>query len=283
MVDVKNLPPPNFVPPVSQKTSPAGPTEALDPTLRAALTQPATVGAPLPAPEAPASAMQLPPIPETNVNPETLNAANSFVSQLVDMGANATNPDQLLANFLKLQILGATIDLTDQYLAGEGMSALRQNAYNMAKESYLAQAESLRSQADSHEQEIDRLYETVQAEDRQPTMQELQQAEALHEAAGKKRDKAGAIVHGHIDALVVTATVRKGTDNEKSKLRNQEYLYDVQKLFGQILGRERPDRILLSDTIRELEESRHVVTELLRAMIDRNQLANANQTRYAPS
>lgn len=283
MVDIKNLPTLSAVPPGGQETGPAGPIEARDPIRQAALTEQVTAGAPFPAPETPVSTLQPPPIPQTNVNAEALSAADSFVSQLTEMGAPATNPDQLLANFLKLQILGGSIDLTDQYMAGEAMSALRQHAYRLTKESYLAQAYSLRGQADSYEQEIEEMIETVQSEERQPTQAEEQHAGGLLAAADDKRDRAGAIVHGHIDALIVTATVRKGSDHEKSKLRNQEYLYDVQKQMSKLLNRERPDRALLDDTIHELEASRSVVAKLLRVMIERNQAAAASRTRFVPS
>lgn len=99
------------------------------------------------------------PVPRPELGTATFTSVESFAGQLKEMGGSATSADDLLANFLKLQMLGGTWDLIEQALEGLAHSTLRQDAYEMTKSGRLAQVDALRDKANQLDAQADDLIE----------------------------------------------------------------------------------------------------------------------------
>ncbi len=133
-----------------------------------------------------------PPLPKVELDSAAFTHADSFTAQLRDMGAPALSNEELLAKFLKLQMLGGTWDLINQYMTSEAYSALRQDAYAMTKSNRLNQADNLRAQADSIEQQADDLIARASESASPEGQQAAAEAQLLYDQAVALRERAHA-------------------------------------------------------------------------------------------
>jgi hypothetical protein len=119
-------------------------------------------------------------------------SSESFGTQLEAMGGPATSSEDLLSKFLKLQMLGGTWDLINQYLAGEGFSILRKHAYELMKNSNTSRIDSLRSQADNLEQQAETLMNETLKDANDKANAAAARAQDLYNQAAAKREQANA-------------------------------------------------------------------------------------------
>ncbi len=135
---------------------PARPLGEASPSVATRRAQLPDVEAPPRSSLAAASSLLPPPAPPaTQISPDAAHAAETLAAQLKDLGSPHTSSDDLLAAFLKLQVLDASSEQAFENLLDAGRSALLRAAYDELRTSRLEQASNLYAQAEQMETKSD--------------------------------------------------------------------------------------------------------------------------------